>query len=105
MNDIEAPQFYDAQNIDELIANLHRAGLYNLSQLVKNQFEAIANHESEIEDAVEAANDQSYQSGFEDGQQAAREYNGGESEAYASWFLNIFAPEDRKNTRLNSSHW
>lgn len=100
MNDIEAPQFYDAQNIDLLVAELHKHGLYNLSELIKNQFEEISNHESEIEEAVEAANDQSYQSGYDDAMCDRETHGGGKAEEFASWFLREFEPESKKKLKF-----
>lgn len=102
MNDIEAPQFYDAQNIDILTHELHKAGFYNLSQLVKEQFQKIKDLEVEMEESVEAASEQGYESGYEEGQKDAQEYKARDAEHFADWFLNEFEPENKKKIKFKT---
>lgn len=101
MQDINPPQFYDKQNIDDLIHSIHRAGFYNLSQLIKEQFQKIKELETEVEETRESAYDQ----GCEDERANAWEdfqYDNSNVENFASWYLKEFEPEHKKKIKFKT---
>lgn len=99
--DINAPGYYDDQNIDELIHSIHKAGLYNLSEYLKLLYCQVKELESEVEEARTEQWESSYNDGYSDGSEEARQDNS-KVENFASWYLREFEPENKKKIKFKT---